>query len=111
MAEQKPQSYEEVPGSRGESVFVIDMGEFYLAGVLEGLGTKNLVADAYRGINSQSNYWPIAQCNVATRVNDLVVSGARPMVMWEHVAAGETAWFADVERGTDLNIGPEAVRH
>jgi phosphoribosylformylglycinamidine cyclo-ligase len=39
----------EVAESRGESAYVIDVGDRYLATVTEALGTKNLVADAVRG--------------------------------------------------------------
>ena len=37
--------YREYPASRGESVFLIEGPEGFLAHVEEGLGTKNLIAD------------------------------------------------------------------
>ena len=40
-----PENYKEVSLSRGESAHVIDAGEYYFASVIEGLGTKSLVAD------------------------------------------------------------------
>jgi phosphoribosylformylglycinamidine cyclo-ligase len=38
----------EVAQSRGESAYVIDCGDHYLAAITECLGTKALVADAMR---------------------------------------------------------------
>ena len=38
----------EVPASRGESAYVVDIGDAYLASITECLGTKALVADAMR---------------------------------------------------------------
>ncbi len=40
----------EVAASRGESAYVVDCGEFYLASITECLGTKALVADQMRAI-------------------------------------------------------------
>ncbi len=40
--------FSEVPASRGETTYVIDLGDYYLAMVLECLGTKRLIADAMR---------------------------------------------------------------
>ena len=36
----------EVQASRGESAYVVDVGPFYLASIVECLGSKALVADA-----------------------------------------------------------------
>ena len=38
--------YREPEATRGESAYLIEAGDHYLAHVEEGLGTKNLVADA-----------------------------------------------------------------
>jgi phosphoribosylformylglycinamidine cyclo-ligase len=40
----------EVAASRGESAYVVDCGDFYLASITECLGTKALVADAMRAM-------------------------------------------------------------
>ncbi|MDO8638118.1 MAG: AIR synthase related protein [Candidatus Daviesbacteria bacterium] len=95
---------QEIEASRGESAYVIDMGPFYLATVIEGLGTKNLVADAYRK-EEPSFYDKIAQDTVAMIVNDLLVVGARPMVVNAYWAAGSGNWFEDVQRAKDLAEG------
>lgn len=95
---------QEVEESRGESAHVIDMGRFYLATVMEGLGTKNLVADAYRK-GEPSFYDKIAQDTVAMIVNDLLVVGARPMVVNAYWAASSGNWFEDEQRAKDLAGG------
>src|SRR5215203_1381011 len=51
----------EVPASRGESAYVVDCGDFYLASITECLGTKALVADAMREITGSTYYDQIAQ--------------------------------------------------
>lgn len=94
----------EIEVSRGESAHVIDMGPFYLATVVEGLGTKNLVADSYRKGKS-SFYDKIAQDTVAMIVNDLLVVGARPLVVNAYWAAGSGNWFEDEQRAKDLANG------
>lgn len=95
----------EIEASRGESAHVIDMGSFYLATVVEGLGTKNLVADASRCEGGPSFYDKIAQDTVAMIVNDLLVVGARPMVVNAYWAAGNGNWFEDEQRAKDLADG------
>src|SRR4030042_3182282 len=69
----------QVEKSRGESAFVWGEKNAYRALVVEGLGTKNLVADEMRKITGKTYYDAIAKDTVATIVNDLIVVGARPM--------------------------------
>ena len=40
--------FSEVAASRGESAYVVDVGPFYLASIVECLGSKTLVADEMR---------------------------------------------------------------
>src|SRR5262245_45573737 len=56
----------ELTDSRGESAYVIDLGSSLLATVTEGLGTKNLVADAVRPITGRTHFDNIAQDTIAT---------------------------------------------
>ncbi|MBI3985145.1 MAG: phosphoribosylformylglycinamidine cyclo-ligase [Candidatus Levybacteria bacterium] len=97
--------FQELEASRGESAHVIDVGPFYLATVMEGLGTKNLVADAVRSDKEPSFYNKIAQDTVAMIVNDLVVVGARPMVVSAYWTAGSGDWFEDETRSRELAEG------
>jgi len=46
----------EPPGVRGESAYLLETADGYLAHVEEGLGTKNLVADAMLDLTGQSFY-------------------------------------------------------
>ncbi|MEO8083080.1 MAG: AIR synthase related protein [Ardenticatenales bacterium] len=95
----------EVSASRGESAFVWDEGEAYRAMVIEGLGTKSLVADATRVFSGRSHYDALAQDTVAMIVNDLIVVGAAPQVVTAYWAVGDGAWFDDRERARDLVDG------
>lgn len=95
----------EVLASRGESAYVMDIGTSYLATVIEGLGTKNLVADEMRKITGKTYYDAIAQDTVAMIVNDLITVGAKPANILAYWAAGSSDWFSDHERMEDLVNG------
>lgn len=96
----------EVEMSRGESAYLVETPDGYLAHVEEGLGTKNLVADAmYRLVPTRSYYDHIAQDTVAMIVNDMVTLGALPVAVAMHLAAGSSGWFADDRRTGDLVDG------
>src|SRR5687768_3375607 len=62
----------EAPNVRGESAYLIEADDRYLAHVEEGLGTKNLVADAMLELTGKSYYANVGIDTVATIVNDLV---------------------------------------
>src|SRR5688572_8568290 len=53
---------------RGESAYLIETPDDYLAHVEEGLGTKNLVADAMQRLTGQCYYREIGIDTVATMV-------------------------------------------
>ena len=95
----------EVSASRGESAYVVDVGDRYLATVTEALGTKNLVADAVRSYTGRTFYDAIARDTVATIMNDLVTVGARPLSLTAYWGAGSSAWFEDRARMQDLVSG------
>jgi phosphoribosylformylglycinamidine cyclo-ligase len=95
----------EVEASRGESAYVIDLGDRYLATVTEALGTKNLVADAVGPALGRTFYDAIAQDTVATILNDLVTVGARPLCLTAYWGAGASEWFAHEKRMSDLTLG------
>src|SRR5947208_14235780 len=58
----------EPPGVRGESAYLIETAQNYLAHVEEGLGTKNLVADAMLKLSGKSFYYNIGVDTVGTVV-------------------------------------------
>jgi phosphoribosylformylglycinamidine cyclo-ligase len=96
---------QEVPESRGESAYVWDEGENYGTIVTEGLGTKNLVADAMREITGRTYYDAIAKDTVAMIVNDLITVGALPKVVTAHFSVGDSEWLSDRRRAQDLVDG------
>src|SRR5918994_2933041 len=96
----------EVEMSRGESAYLIDAGDSFLAHVEEGLGTKNLVADAmYRLVPTRTFYDHIAQDTVAMIVNDMITLGALPLAVAMHLGVGSSDWFKDERRTDDLVEG------
>ena len=68
--------FAEVLASRGESAYVVDIGPFYLASIVECLGTKTLVADEMQRLTGKSFFAGIAQDTIAMAVNDLITVGA-----------------------------------
>ncbi len=99
----------EVAASRGESAYVLDAGPFYLASIVECLGTKILVADAVYRETGKSFYAAIAQDTIAMAVNDLITVGATPLIVQAYWAAGGSDWFADKQRAADLIAGWKAA--
>lgn len=95
----------EMAASRGESAYVWEEGDAYRSLVIEGLGTKNLVADAVREFTGKSHYDTIAQDTIAMIVNDLVVVGALPQVVNAYFAIGDSNWMKDEQRAADLING------
>ncbi len=97
--------FSEVEMSRGESVYLIETPDSYWAHVEEGLGTKNLVADAMYRLTGKSYYDQIAQDTVAMIVNDMITLGALPTSVAMHLAVGDSNWFDDETRCRDLVDG------
>jgi phosphoribosylformylglycinamidine cyclo-ligase len=97
--------YSEPPSARGESAYLIEAADHFLAHVEEGLGTKNLVADAVQAGGGRCYYRAIGIDTVATIANDLVTSGALPIAVAMHAAVGDSGWFADEQRAQELVRG------
>lgn len=96
---------QEIGASRGESAYVWEEKDSYRAFVIEGLGTKNLVADEVRKFTDKTYYDAIGQDSVAIIVNDVIVVGADPQVVNAYFAVGDSDWFLDEERSKDLIEG------
>ncbi|HEV7301467.1 MAG TPA: AIR synthase-related protein [Tepidisphaeraceae bacterium] len=90
---------------RGESAYLIEADDYYLAHVEEGLGTKNLIADAMLKLTGESFYRNIGIDTVATIVNDLATVGALPISVAMHAAVGDANWFEDDRRADELAAG------
>ncbi len=101
--------FREVAASRGESAYVVDVGEFLLASITECLGTKVLIADAMRGITGRTYFDALAQDTLAMAINDIITVGATPISVQAYWAAGSSAWFDDKERARDLVRGWKAA--
>ncbi len=95
----------EVAASRGESAYVVDVGPFYLASIVECLGSKALVADEMKALTGKSYYDGIAQDTIAMAINDLITVGATPLVVQAYWAAGGSDWFGDAQRAQALVAG------
>jgi len=104
-AKNLPKGITELSKSRGESAYVMDIGDRYLAIVEEGLGTKNLIADEMFKITKKSYYDQIAQDTIGTMVNDLITVGARPLSVAAYWAVGNSDWFKNKQRMNDLVKG------
>ncbi len=97
--------YAEPATTRGESAYLIEAADHFLAHVEEGLGTKNLVADAVYAQSGKCFYREIAIDTVATMVNDLITCGALPISVAMHAAVGDSDWFGDSTRTQALVDG------
>ncbi|HMC14866.1 MAG TPA: AIR synthase-related protein [Albitalea sp.] len=97
--------FSEVPASRGESAYVVDVGPFYIASIVECLGSKALVADEMQRLTGKSYYDSIAQDTIAMAINDLITVGATPLVVQAYWAAGGSEWFQDAQRAAALVAG------
>jgi len=101
--------FSEVKASRGESAYVVDVGPFYVASIVECLGTKTLVADEMARLTGRSFFAGIAQDTIAMAVNDLITVGATPLVVQAYWAAGGSDWFGDAQRAQALVAGWKAA--
>lgn len=94
-------------GSRGESAAVIRINEdFFITFAQEGLGTKNLVADAMLSSISKKTYYDqIGYDTVATIINDLITVGTQPLSVAAYWAIGNEKWLENDRRMVDLITG------
>lgn len=98
-------NFREVLESRGESAYVWEEQNSYRALVIEGLGTKNLVADETAKLTGKTYYHLIAQDTVAAIVNDIITVGAMPQVVNAYFGVYSAQWFADKNRSQALVEG------
>jgi phosphoribosylformylglycinamidine cyclo-ligase len=79
--------------SRGQSAFVFDFGGQTLALVVEGLGTKAMLARQYMDATGKDSFDAMAYDTVAAIVNDLCSVGALPLVVNAYFSTGDAAWL------------------
>ena len=90
--------------SRGQPAFVFSLGAQNLAFVVEGLGTKSIIARQFEELTGESRFDAVAYDTVAAIVNDLCCVGAAPLVVNAYYATGSGDWYAG-ERADDLRDG------
>jgi phosphoribosylformylglycinamidine cyclo-ligase len=94
-----------VDASRGEPAFVFEVAGNAFAFVLEGLGTKSIIArqvEEQLGVHAFDN---VAYDTVAAIVNDLCCVGAVPLVVNAYFATGSSDWYEQRERHASLLAG------
>jgi phosphoribosylformylglycinamidine cyclo-ligase len=107
---------ESIEATRGESVYMVKIGDDYFGHVEEGLGTKDVVADdtrklmrtvarSMRNFTGKTYYDQIGQCTLAMIVNDMITLGIFPISAAMHLAVGDSTWFNDEQRSEDLANG------
>jgi phosphoribosylformylglycinamidine cyclo-ligase len=91
--------------SRGEPAFVFEIGGQTFAFVLEGLGTKSIIARAMEDELGSSGFERVAYDAVAAIVNDLCCVGALPLVVNAYFATGSSDWYEHGDRQAALLTG------
>jgi phosphoribosylformylglycinamidine cyclo-ligase len=91
--------------SRGEPAFVFELDGTTLAFVMEGLGTKSIVARQVLERHGVNRFADVAYDTVAAILNDLCCVGALPLVVNAYFATGSSEWYAEPERAAALLEG------
>ena len=96
---------EAIDASRGEPAFVFELAGQTFAFVLEGLGTKSMIARAAQEQLGMDAFDAVAYDTVAAVVNDLSCVGALPLVVNAYFATGSSQWYRDEPRQAALLTG------
>lgn len=91
--------------SRGEPAFVFELDGRSFAFVMEGLGTKSVVARQVLERHGINRFADVAYDTVAAILNDLCCIGALPLVVNAYFATGASEWYAEPERSAALLEG------
>jgi len=91
--------------SRGEPAFAFELGGRTYAFVVEGLGTKSIVARQVLEEQGANRFGEVAYDTVAAIVNDLCCVGALPLVVNAYFATGSSEWYAQHARAGALVEG------
>ena len=91
--------------SRGEPAFVFELGEQTFAFVVEGLGTKSIIAREVLESQGINRFADVAYDTVAAILNDLCCSGALPLVVNAYFTTGASEWYRERERAAALLEG------
>jgi len=91
--------------SRGEPAFVFEIDGRTLAFVVEGLGTKSMIARHLLERHGINRFAEVAYDTVAAILNDLCCVGALPLVVNAYFATGASEWYAQPARAAALLEG------
>lgn len=91
--------------SRGEPAFAFEFGGATLAFVMEGLGTKSVIARELLERHGINRFADVAYDTVAAILNDLCCVGALPLVVNAYFATGSSEWYAEPGRAVALLEG------
>jgi phosphoribosylformylglycinamidine cyclo-ligase len=91
--------------SRGEPAFVFEFDGRVFAFVVEGLGTKSIIARQVLEGQGVNRFADVAYDTVAAILNDLCCVGAVPLVVNAYFATGASEWYRDAERSAALLEG------
>jgi len=94
-----------VDESRGEPAFVFELAGQTLAFVLEGLGTKSIIARQVLDELGVNRFADVAYDTVGAIVNDLCCVGALPLVVNAYFATGGSDWYRRLDRQEALLAG------
>lgn len=91
--------------SRGEPAFAFDFDGRTMAFVMEGLGTKSVIARHLLERHGIDRFADVAYDTVAAILNDLCCVGALPLVVNAYFATGASEWYGQAERSASLLEG------
>ena len=91
--------------SRGEPAFAFELGGRTLALVVEGLGTKSIIARQVLEEQGINRFADVAYDTVAAIVNDLCCVGALPLAVNAYFATGSSSWYRQPARAQSLLEG------
>jgi len=91
--------------SRGEPAFAFELDGRTLAIVVEGLGTKSIIARQVLEEQGIDRFADVAYDTVAAIVNDLCCVGALPLVVNAYFATGASEWYHEGARAASLLEG------
>jgi phosphoribosylformylglycinamidine cyclo-ligase len=94
-----------IDASRGEPAFAFELAGRTFAFVVEGLGTKSMIARQVLEGQGIDRFADVAYDTVAAIVNDLCCLGALPLVVNAYFATGSSQWYAHADRARSLVEG------
>ena len=94
-----------IDASRGEPAFAFELDGRTLAFVVEGLGTKSILARQVLEEQGIDRFSEVAYDAVAAIVNDLCCVGALPLIVNAYFATGSSEWYSEGSRARSLLDG------